>query len=113
MTSRTLDGLTGGSVFLKCENFQRTGAFKIRGAYNALSRLSDDRRAAGVVTYSSGNHAQAIALSGSLLGIQTTIVMPENAPEIKRRATEGYGADIVTYDPSERTREDIGRELAA
>lgn len=113
MTSRTLDRRAGGSIFLKCENFQRTGAFKIRGAYNALSRLSDERRAAGVVTYSSGNHAQAVALSGSLLDIRTTIVMPDNAPEIKRRATEAYGADIVSYDPQTATREDIGRDLAA
>ena len=90
MTSTHLDGLTGaGRVYLKCENFQRVGAFKFRGAYNALSRLSDGAKQNGVLTFSSGNHAQAVALAGRLLGIYTVIVMPTDAPEIKKRATRG------------------------
>ncbi len=111
LTSRTLDERVGGSVFLKCENLQRVGAFKFRGAYNAISQLDEEQRAAGVVTFSSGNHAQAIALAGRLLGVETVVVMPANAPEIKRRATEGYGAKIVEYDADESKREEIAREL--
>ena len=111
MSSRTLNQMVGAEVFLKCENFQRVGAFKFRGAYNALSRLSDTDRKRGVITHSSGNHAQAIALVGQLLGIQTTIVMPDNAPATKRAATEAYGANIVEYSPQENTREKISKEL--
>jgi threonine dehydratase len=96
-TSRTLDGRTGAAVFLKCENFQRTGAFKLRGAYNALAQLGEQERRAGVITYSSGNHAQAIALAGKLLGIRTVVVMPSNAPAVKAAATRGYGAEVVQY----------------
>ena len=91
-TSRTLDERAGASVFLKCENLQRVGAFKFRGAMNALLLLDQDQKAAGVVTHSSGNHAQALALAGQLLGVPVTIVMPRTAPAVKRAATEGYGA---------------------
>jgi len=111
-TSRTLDRQTDAQVFFKCENLQRIGAFKFRGAYNAMSRLQPDEKERGVITYSSGNHAQAIALSGQLLGIETVIVMPENAPRVKLDATRGYGAEIVTYDPDETVREDLGQRLA-
>ena len=111
--SRTLDALAGAEVLLKCENFQRVGAFKFRGAFNAISLLSDEQRARGVITYSSGNHAQAIALAGRLLGVQTTVVMPENAPAIKRAATEGYGARVVPYDPATGDRQQIAEALAA
>ncbi len=107
MTSRTLDDLTGCKVFLKCENFQRAGAFKFRGAYNALSRLSEAERRAGVITYSSGNHAQAVALAGRLLGVGVTVVMPRDAPVVKARATRGYGAEVVEYDSAEGEREVI------
>ena len=98
LTSKSLNKTLGAEVFFKCESFQRTGAFKFRGAYNALSNLSAAHKKAGVVAYSSGNHAQAIALSGQLLGISTTIVMPHDAPSAKRAATEGYGAKVVLYD---------------
>ena len=92
MTSRTLDAMVGAQIFLKCENLQRMGAFKFRGAYNALSALPMEARSKGVVAYSSGNHAQAVALSARLLGMPATIVMPSNAPKSKLDATEGYGA---------------------
>ncbi|MCG5242949.1 threo-3-hydroxy-L-aspartate ammonia-lyase [Azospirillum doebereinerae] len=98
LTSATADALTGGRLFFKCENFQRTGAFKIRGAYNAISQFDDVQRAAGVVTYSSGNHAQAIALAARLLGVKSTIVMPMDAPAAKLEATRGYGGEVVLYD---------------
>jgi threonine dehydratase len=111
MTSRTLDKRVGAAVFLKCENYQRAGAFKFRGAYNAMSLLSEKDRRRGVITHSSGNHAQAIALVGHLLGLQTTIVMPQNAPVIKRVATAAYGATIVEYDPARSTREEISHDL--
>ena len=111
MTSQTLDERAGGRVYLKCENFQRMGAFKFRGAFNAMSQLTEEQRARGVVTHSSGNHAQAVALVGRLLGIRTTIVMPDDAPVIKRRATEGYGATVVGYDPEQDTREAISQRL--
>jgi threonine dehydratase len=109
--SRTLDERLGASLFLKCENLQRAGAFKFRGAYNAIARLSPEERARGVLTYSSGNHAQAIALASRLLGVSATVVMPENAPAAKRRATEGYGAHIVSYDPAKEKREDIAERM--
>jgi threonine dehydratase len=113
MTSRTLDDRCGANVFLKCENFQKIGAFKFRGAFNAMSRLSAEQRRRGVVTHSSGNHAQAVALVGRMLNIDTTVVMPENAPAIKRNATAGYGARIVAYDPQKASREAITAELTA
>ncbi len=113
MTSSGLNGRLGAQVHLKCENFQRTGAFKFRGAYNAISRLSAEARRRGVVTFSSGNHGQAVALVGRLLGVETTVVMPADAPAIKRAATEGYGGTVVTYDLSRTTREAVARELQA
>lgn len=113
ITSRTLDAMTGATVFVKCENFQRTGAFKFRGAYNAMSRMQESDKEMGVLTYSSGNHAQAIALAGSLLGVATTIIMPDDAPAIKKAATEGYGATVITYDKHETTREALAAEIAA
>jgi len=112
-TSRTLNQLLGAEVYLKCENFQRIGAFKFRGAFNSISQLSDAEKARGVLTYSSGNHAQAVALVGRLLNVQTTIIMPDNAPATKRAATEGYGATIIEYDPAEQSREAIAKKLEA
>ncbi len=113
MTSRTLNTMIGAEVYLKCENFQRGGAFKFRGAYNAMVQLSDAQKRNGVITHSSGNHAQAVALVGKLLGISATVVMPNDAPQIKRAATEAYGADVVEYDPEETTREEIAKKLQA
>ena len=112
MTSRTLNDLSGCEVFLKCENFQRMGAFKFRGAYNALFLLSQDSKSRGIVTYSSGNHGQAVALAGRLLGISATVVMPSNAPPIKLQAAKGYGAEVVTYDPSTEVREVVTSKIA-
>jgi threo-3-hydroxy-L-aspartate ammonia-lyase len=112
LASRTVDERVGCSVFFKCENFQRMGAFKFRGAYNAMSRLPEEQKRDGVLAYSSGNHAQAIALSGRLLGIRTTIVMPEDAPAVKLAATRGYGAEVVEYDRSETTREELGAGIS-
>jgi threo-3-hydroxy-L-aspartate ammonia-lyase len=106
MTSKALDARTGASVYLKCENFQRIGAFKFRGAMNAVLQLSEAQRKAGVITHSSGNHAQAVALAGQIVGAPVTVVMPRNAPAVKRAATEGYGATIVTCEPTFRARED-------
>jgi threonine dehydratase len=111
MSSRTLNQIIGAEVYLKCENFQRIGAFKFRGAYNAMSQLSAEDSKRGVITHSSGNHAQAIALVGRILGIQTTIVMPDDAPTTKRAATEAYGANIVEYNVRENTREKISEDL--
>ncbi len=111
VTSRTLDERLAARVFLKCENLQRAGAFKFRGAYNAIARLTPEERGRGILSYSSGNHAQAVALASRLLGAAATIVMPENAPAAKRRATEGYGARIVSYDPSLAKREEIAEGL--
>jgi threonine dehydratase len=110
-TSRTLDERLSARLFLKCENLQRAGAFKFRGAYNAIAKLAPAERGRGILTYSSGNHAQAIALASRLLGASATIVMPENAPAAKRRATEGYGARIVAYDPAKEKREEIAEAL--
>src|SRR5712691_11813150 len=98
VTSRTLDDRTRAQLYFKCENFQRGGAFKFRGAYNAMSRLSPDERRRGVLTFSSGNHAQAIALAGRVLGIPRVIVMPSDAPAVKRQATEEYGGEVILYD---------------
>ena len=111
-TSRLLDAACGNRMFLKCENLQRAGAFKFRGAYNAVSRLSAAERGRGVITHSSGNHAQALALVCQLLGVRATIVMPQNAPPQKLAATRDYGAEIVLYDPATATREAISRGLA-
>jgi threonine dehydratase len=112
-TSRTVDARTGAHLFFKCENLQRAGAFKFRGAYNALSRLSADERRRGVVTFSSGNHAQAVALAGQVLDIPRVIVMPSDAPSVKRIATEGYGGEVVLYDRDGEDREAIGKRLAS
>ena len=112
MTSRTVNEEFGAEVFFKCENFQRMGAFKFRGAMNALRQFTPQQRAAGVVTFSSGNHAQAIALSAKLLGIPATIIMPHDAPAAKVAATKGYGGNVVLYDRYTEDREQIGRDLA-
>ncbi|MEM7348311.1 MAG: threo-3-hydroxy-L-aspartate ammonia-lyase [Chloroflexota bacterium] len=111
LTSRTVNDLTGYDVYFKCENFQRIGAFKFRGAYNALSRLSDEEKAKGVLTQSSGNHAQGIALAAKLLGIQATIVMPTDAPASKLAATRGYGAEVVLYDRQVKERDEVSGQL--
>jgi threonine dehydratase len=112
LTSATLDAALGAQVFLKCENFQRMGAFKFRGAYNALASLDAAQRRAGVVAFSSGNHAQAVALAARLLGMPATIVMPRDAPASKVAATQGYGGEVVFYDRYSEDREAIGRRLA-
>jgi threonine dehydratase len=112
LRSRFADALLGAEVVFKCENFQRIGAFKFRGAYSALSRFTDAQRRAGVVAFSSGNHAQAIALAAQLLGIPATIVMPHDSPASKLAATRGYGAEVVSYDRFTEDREAIGRRLA-
>ena len=113
LTSRTVDGRTRARVFFKCENFQRIGAFKFRGAYNALAQLSEEQKHRGVLAFSSGNHAQAIALAGQLLGVRTVIVMPDDAPPVKLAATRGYGAEVITYDKNATTREALGASIAA
>ncbi len=112
LTSRTADEEIGARLFFKCENFQRMGAFKFRGAYNALSLFDAAQRNAGVVAFSSGNHAQAIALAARLLGMPATIVMPHDAPAAKIAATRGYGGEVVVYDRYTEDREAIGRRLA-
>ena len=111
-TSRTLDGMVGAHVFFKCENLQRGGAFKFRGAYNRLVCLSPEERARGVVAFSSGNHAQGVALAARELGIAATVVMPTDAPALKVAATKGYGAEVVLYDRLTEDREAIARGLA-
>lgn len=110
MTSRTLDAITEGNIFLKCENFQRIGAFKFRGAYNAISQLTNEERQKGVITHSSGNHAQAVALAARLMGVDAIIVMPKNSSPVKLAATRGYGAKVIlcgtkTTDRAEKTTE--------
>lgn len=112
MTSRTADDQLGAQLFFKCENLQRMGAFKFRGAFNALSQFTPEQKRAGVVAFSSGNHAQAIALSAKLLGIPATIVMPHDAPAAKVAATKGYGGQVIVYDRYTEDREQIGRRLA-
>lgn len=113
LTSRTLNAQVEAEVYLKCENLQRGGAFKFRGAYNTISQLSAAEQARGVITYSSGNHAQAVALVSRLLGVKATIVMPNDAPATKRAATEDYGATVVDYDPQHADRKAIAEGLAA
>src|SRR5579859_4630184 len=112
VTSRTVDALVGGQVFFKCENLQRGGAFKFRGAYNRLVALSAAERARGVVAFSSGNHAQGVALAARELGIAAAVVMPTDAPALKVAATAGYGAEIIRYDRLSEDREAIARRLA-
>jgi len=113
MTSLTVDARTGARVFFKCENFQRMGAFKFRGAFNALAQLPAEARRRGVLAYSSGNHAQAVALAGRELGIAVTIVMPKDAPAVKLEATRGYGAEVVLYDKHTTSREALSEAIAA
>jgi len=112
LRSRTLDAALGAQVFMKCENLQRIGAFKFRGAFNALSKLSGEQRTRGVVAFSSGNHAQAVALAGKLLNIPATILMPSDAPVAKMEATRGYGGNVVTYDRYTEDRDALGKQLA-
>ena len=109
--SSTVDSLVGARVFFKCETLQRMGAFKFRGAYNALAQLPDEARRRGVIAYSSGNHAQAVALAGKMLGIHATIVMPQDAPKVKLEATRGYGAEVITYDARHESRETLARRI--
>ncbi|HEY0295975.1 MAG TPA: threo-3-hydroxy-L-aspartate ammonia-lyase [Bordetella sp.] len=111
LTSSTADALAGARLFFKCENFQRMGAFKFRGGYNAIAKLTPGQKQAGVLTFSSGNHAQAIALAARLLGVQATIIMPQDAPAAKRAATEGYGGKVVTYDRYQEDREAVARAI--
>ena len=112
LTSATADALLGAQIFFKCENFQRMGAFKFRGAFNAMSMLSEAQQKAGVVCFSSGNHAQAVALSGKLLGIATAILMPADAPPLKIAATREYGGEVVLFDRFQDDREALARALA-
>jgi threo-3-hydroxy-L-aspartate ammonia-lyase len=112
LTSRTVNEKTGAQIFFKCENFQRIGAFKFRGAYTALSQLSAEQKQRGVIAYSSGNHAQAIALAGKLLGVKATIVMPRAAPAIKIVATRGYGAEVILYEFGQESREAVAEKIA-
>jgi threonine dehydratase len=113
MTSRQANGIAGAQLFFKCENFQRIGAFKFRGAYNAISQLTPSQRQAGVIAFSSGNHAQAMALAARELGVNVTIVMPHDAPAAKLAATRGYGANVVIYQRHSEDREAITQRLAA
>jgi threonine dehydratase len=112
VTSRTLDGQAGRAVFLKCENLQRGGAFKFRGAYNTISQLDQAARARGVVAFSSGNHAQGVALAARLLGAPAAICMPSDAPDVKVAATRGYGAEVIFYDRLKEDRDAIARGIA-
>ncbi len=112
LTSRTADEIAGAALFFKCENFQRMGAFKFRGAYNALAQFSPEQKKRGVCAFSSGNHAQGIALSAKLLGMPAAIVMPLDSPAVKMAATRGYGAEVITYDRYTEDRMAIGQKLA-
>lgn len=112
LTSSTVNALTNSQVFFKCENFQRAGAFKFRGAYNALVQLTGDQKQQGILAYSSGNHAQAVALAGRLLNIPAVIVMPDDAPAVKQAATRGYGAEVILYDRTRTTREALAQQVA-
>lgn len=113
LRSSSADARWGAQFFFKCENFQRTGAFKFRGAFNALSKFNAAQRQAGAITFSSGNHAQAVALSARLLGMPALIVMPQDAPAAKLAATRGYGAEVVLYDRFKEDREALSRRIAA
>ncbi len=113
LTSRTADARAGAKLFFKCENLQRAGAFKFRGAYNAIAALDAEQKRRGVITFSSGNHAQAMALAGQLQGVKVLVIMPSDAPAMKVAATRGYGAEVVFYDRFKEDREAIGRERAA
>lgn len=111
MTSTTIDAMTGSKVFFKCENFQRVGAFKFRGALNAVSLLSDEEKERGVITHSSGNHAQALALASSKQNVKCTVVMPSSSPAVKMEATKGYGAEVVVCEPTLASRESTAAAL--
>jgi len=113
LTSRTLDRRVGARLFFKCENLQRAGAFKFRGAFNAMSRLTERQRRQGVLAYSSGNHAQAVALAGRELGVPTTIIMPSDAPQMKIDATRDYGGEVILYDRETHSREDLAAQIAS
>jgi threonine dehydratase len=113
LTSSTANALSGAQLYFKCENFQRMGAFKFRGAYNSIAQFTPEQKAGGVITFSSGNHAQAIALSAKLLGVKAVIVMPEDAPAVKVAATRSYGGEVVFYNRYTEDREALGRRLAA
>ncbi|VVD79835.1 serine dehydratase [Pandoraea morbifera] len=113
LTSRTADAMTGASLFFKAENFQRMGAFKFRGAYNAISQFTAEQKRAGVLAFSSGNHAQAIALSARELGVPAVILMPQDAPQMKIDATRGYGAEVILYDRYQEDREALSKRLAS
>ena len=113
LTSRQANQIAGAELFFKCENLQRVGAFKFRGAYNAISRLGEEARTRGVIAFSSGNHAQAMALSGQLLGVPVTIVMPADAPALKLAATRGYGANVILYDRNTQDREEVTAQIVA
>ncbi len=112
LTSNTADEMTGAQLFFKCENFQRMGAFKFRGAYNALAQFSPEQRAKGVIAFSSGNHAQGIALAAKVLGMRAVIIMPTDAPNAKMVATKAYGGEVILYDRYSEDREEIGRRMA-
>ena len=112
LTSKTVNKRTNSQVFFKCENFQRAGSFKFRGAYNALWQLSKKQKQRGVLTFSSGNHGQAIAISGQLLNISTTVVMPDDSPEVKQVATRSYGAEVILFNRAETVREELAKNLA-
>jgi threonine dehydratase len=111
LSSAAIDAATGASVFFKCENLQNMGAFKFRGAFNALSQLGPDERRGGVIAFSSGNHAQAVALAGKMLGIKAVIVMPADAPKVKLEGTRSYGAEVITYQAGE-DREEIAKRIS-
>jgi threonine dehydratase len=113
LASATLDRQLGAQLYFKCENLQKIGAFKFRGAFNSLSQLPAEARRRGVIAFSSGNHAQAVALVGRMLDIRTTVVMPDSAPAIKLAATRGYGATVIQYDPRTESREQIAQDLQA
>jgi threo-3-hydroxy-L-aspartate ammonia-lyase len=112
LTSQTVNDRTHSQVFFKCENFQRTGSFKFRGAFNALSQLSPEQKKLGVLAFSSGNHAQAMALAGQILDIPVTIVMPDDAPAVKQAATRGYGAEVIFYNRVSQRREEVTQRIA-
>src|SRR3954454_7405671 len=112
LTSSSADALIGAKLFFKCENLQNMGAFKFRGAYNALSQLSADEKRRGVLAFSSGNHAQAVALAGKMLRIKTVIVMPEDAPKVKLEGTRSYGAEVVLYE-KHQSREEVSARIAS
>src|SRR5690606_5904608 len=111
LTSQTLDSISGATLFFKCENFQKVGAFKFRGATNAVLQIKDNKKVKAVATHSSGNHAQALALAAKMNGLRAYIVMPETAPEVKRNAVLGYGAEVIPCKPTLQAREDTLKQV--